>query len=188
MKKINEINIDSGNKFVFTIKFALNVFLFNWLLIIAQACMKILLAFTRLSPIQITYLFITLVMLISSLFPWILYNINFIELNGEQSSSSSLRWFFFLISGFYLFFIFFDLPYRRYILLIICLIAAFVYLFAITKTNSIHTSMKETDYHYNFAIYFYGFSLLFAFLLSLYAFSSPVFKIERCKSYWLDIV
>lgn len=188
MKELNEINIDSGSKFIFTIKFALNVFFFNWLLIIAQTCIKIILAFTRLSPIQIIYLFITLVMLISSLFPWILYNINFIGLNIEQSSSSSLRWFFFFISALYLFFIFFDLPYRRYILLTIFLITAFIYLFAIIKTNSIHTSMEETDYHYSVAIYFYGVSLFFTFLLSLYSFSSPVFKIERCKSYWLDTV
>ncbi len=158
------------------------VFFLNWCVLFYRAFKKLILFLANLTLIQFIYTIVCLVMIVSCFYPWFYYPIRFFE--QSQQLSSAIRWFFSLSILFDLFFLFIDFPFRKLIAVILLFSTLGIFTFGLLSPETIHISIKTSEYKIGIAFWVYGAGILLLLVL-IRALSSSPMQLKQFKEYLL---
>ena len=160
----------------------MKAFFLNWVLLFLRLFEECRRSLLRLSLLELIYILAACFMLISSLLPWLVYEIEFFA--EKQELASSLRWFFFLTAFLASFSFFIHLPYKNLYAPFFLLLCLCIYFWGIFAPGDVHSSvMAEEDYHLSISCYLYGLALLLALATSVSALNPSLFRAEGWKNY-----
>ena len=173
----SKLNSDSG------VVIILQALLLSWPQIFYRLLRNIFMFIRQMMPIQMLYLSACLGMVVTSLYPWIVYSLNFFE--TERYISSSQRWFFFLTSLTSMLLLLGNFNYKRLYALLILLANFSCYLLGVLYPNVLHTSLIETNYNFTIPFWIYGATLTIAIFCFVPALQHSCIPLGSYRSYLL---
>ncbi len=155
----------------------------GWLRIGLMIGKTLLSAMARQGLYRPIYLAACSAMIISSLLPWIEYQIAYLPDKQQTNSALTLAFFSAGLLGAFLGFF----PYRKLIALLLFLSITTLYSTATFYAGHLHTAIAEKEYNLTATAYIYGAALIVALLFYTKALSYPWIKREELQRWLFEV-